>query len=466
MHLWPHFRTLMQSPKHVLVFIGIVVFVFGIISLPWTFGFARGQLAQISQDRRAAASGDVWCYTHMLDSVTGHPPGLTQEEIIATNRMPFVTDDSIADTNDRTDCYETWTETWEATDSSLQNMFRPYLPDNPADADYAAILTLTGQELDALAYATQEAQATAIASGETTEEEVEATATAEIIERSEGFNEEGMVWCFTLLRGTDDNNKYDEQRGREHRLYVSHAPGLTIDEFIPNRWMNAATAVTMRDFQRACHPTYQEALDFILSYEWAFIDRDFDAAGDPETELKDDWPRAWYMVESELIERVDASFADFGSPLSITFEEDDDTLAAIAAAATAVVDEENIAGCETLLAAGQDDNWVLLPHEYGLDIDDVLEIANSNPDTSGDYDRYYMACFWTYSEIARFRGEAFNDDELTALSDATILEPQPAEDTIREIYEAEPYTIVTSENREAILEIIEKRAPSIWIFDD
>ena len=450
----------MNSPKHVLVFIGIVVFVFGIITLPWTFGFARGQLAQLSQDRRAAASDDVWCYTHILDSVWGHPPGLTQEEVIASNRMPFVTDGSIEDTEDRTDCYETWTEAWEATDPELQAIFSFFFSHGGTEEDYAAILPLTGQELDELAYATQVAQATAIASGETTEEEVEATATAQLTELSEGFDEEGMTWCATLMIAPEENDEFPS----EYRLFFTHPAGTTYRDIVVQMIMREELMMDITEFQRLCYPTADALLSFIreldeeMDYTPYFVDlhRGNNVTPDADAEIWLNYaPRStWnmgnmngFVITNELeIEVMDAAFGRAGSPLSITFEADPETLERVdqLEGVSWYHPKDELTWCDTILAEkGEIEHVAIVSHYPDTPIEEIVATALADPDVAIEPTDYATEC-WEGSNLAgRVRGSFTKNEVLIDATGEARLnsEIKPLQELLETLQRDDPVTV-------------------------
>ena len=399
----------MQSPKLGVVFVGFLIIVAAIVTLPQWGGFLRGRVTQVDQDRRAAASGDVWCYTHMLDSVTGHPPGLTREEIIAYNPAPPITDYSIADTNDRTDCFESWTAAWEATDPALQNMFRRYLPDNPTEDDYAEVLPLSMRDLDRI-----DAERTAQAANDQlmnrpTEPAVDAAATEEALVNAEGFNDEGTVWCFTLLRKPDDiEGPYGNP------VAASHPPGQTLDQLATgnNPAARASVVKTSESFQRACLPTFKEAVDFFLimapQLEGALDDltteEQFRAQLLALTEGN------WVGVSSggnELSPDIERAFAEFGEPLPITFEVDPVTLANMESITTVPLDHPRAVWCATFLRGPYD--YVAGTHPPGLSFQQLADIGVFDESQLFMRD-HEKVCFPNFLETVNFYEDLLSED--------------------------------------------------------
>lgn len=453
------------QPKIGLVFIVILILVFTVTLSPWWVSWGQDTVAQIDQDRRVAASEHVWCYTHMLDTVTGHPPELTQEEIIAYNPYPWSTDTSIADTRDRTDCFESWQEAWDGTDPMLQNTFAGFLPENPTEEDYARILPLNGEELLMIEMDKIAAMQTQVASGEVSKEELVATATAQAFQQPNRFNEEGAVWCVTLL-----HIPANPETGRDaYGQYVGHDPGVTIDGFITRRHINPAPIMQVTEFQRVCHPTYREAGEFIASFSsWG--------AGDVEGLTTEDEYKeklAWTRVGGtgySLHERAEyraaiKTFKPYGEPIPITLEVDEEMMATIQKQAAEESHQREVAAeeihqksiaraesfktrmasggivwCETLLRTGsEEESWALVGHsDTQLAATELAALANSNPDTAGDYITYDKDCFYNYVEAARKLGRLLQREDMIKASDLGKVDPAIAQSAVESLHQSHP----------------------------
>lgn len=354
----------------------------------------------------------VWCYTIFTGGGNstanfGHYPGLTTEEVISLYSAPLWVKDLAA--QQETNCYASWAAAFEGlAPPALKLTLAPYLPENPAEADYETVIlwsyfndqveTYRRPEFSAegtpqALTLTRIATPLSVMSADTT--------TTLTVTPTPLRSPNELVWCFSLFY--DDTPEIED-------VMIAHYPDMDNDEISAFHHLKENFLKERPEQRTICFYSYTDAATFrqelTANSNLMQIRVAKDEAGN-QASLETRYSQlAFEVILPDSWDYVMQAFDTAPSPQP----ENQDTVLPTPNPDAPLLDTENHpVWCATYFRAG--DQIVVLGHYPGMNIAEVLEryeVTSAEP----TYIEEKRVCYATWKEAAN--NDYFRADYLDA----------------------------------------------------